>query len=310
VLIRQTILWTGLLTVIPLMAYPRTLGLGQFGFHPAFGLLEWALYYGVFRMLLPALTSGQRLLAAGFTVVYRLVCATLFAMLASVNQHAGWLDTMAIGMWSYPFAMLPQIIGAPLVLLSVWKHVFAERPAAPVRTAPHRRVHVSKPPARQRPLPTAVGALHAAPRSAGSSGSFRAKQEERSFDDAVSYVGEYTGVRMCWLVDMDGLPLAFWQKQDYTGTVEFWAPISIDIIDYHRNRLANGGDARPERVEVRFDAGRVILEAAGEFWLGVLTERDTDELVNVRLSQAHDMVLKYLQERRATYADLQEAHYV
>lgn len=305
--IRQTILWTGALTVVPLVAYPRTFGLGQLGFHPVFGVFEWALYFAVYFVMLPHLTNAQRVLASGFTVVYRLVCAALFAFLAALNHEIGWVDTMAVGMWSYPLAVIPHVIAAPLVLHGVWKLLFAEETGRQA-TVPSRR-----PVARTRltsPLPTAIGALQATPRRAERPNADPIRPEERTLDDAVSYVGGYTGVRMCWVVDTEGLPLAFWQRQDYTGAVEFWAPISIEVVDFHRRRLSNGGEARPERIEVRFDAGRMIVEAAGQYWLGVLTDRDADELVGVRMSQAQDMVLKYLQERRATYAGLQEAHYV
>ena len=54
--IRQTILWTGVLAVIPLVAYPRVFGLGMFEFHPVFGLLEWGLYFAAFMALLPSLS--------------------------------------------------------------------------------------------------------------------------------------------------------------------------------------------------------------------------------------------------------------
>jgi hypothetical protein len=132
----------------------------------------------------------------------------------------------------------------------------------------------------------------------------------RTFDDAVNYVGEYTGVRMSWLVDRDGLTLACWQRQDYTGALEFWAPVSVEMVEFDRRWLSVGGEVNPQRMEVRTDGGRLIIEAAGDFWLGVLTDRDADELIGVRLSQARDMVNKHLQERRTRFAGLQEAHYV
>lgn len=303
--IRQTILWTGALAVIPLVVYPRTLGLGQFEFHPVFGLLEWALYFTIFIAALPSLSMPQRVLASGFTVVYRLVCAAMFAALAALNNDFGLVDTMAVGMWSYPLALLPHIIAAPFVMRGVWKLVFTEAPQR-IRLAgfqPRRQ------PARRAPVPTAVGTRHAAG-SSGTSSRNAVHAESPDFDDAVSYVGGYTGVRMCWVVDGEGLPLAFWQRQEYTSAVEFWAPASIEIVDFDRRALSVGGDVQPAHVEIRFEAGKLILHAAGEYWIGVLTDRDADELVGVRLLQARDMVLKHLQERRASYAGLQEAHYV
>jgi hypothetical protein len=278
----------------------------MFGFHPVFGLLEWGIYFAVFLAILPALSMTERVLASGFTVVYRLVCAAMFAVLAALNNDYGLADTMAVGMWSYPLAVVPHVIAAPLVMRGIWKLVF---PAAPQRARLSGFQPKSRP-VRRTPLPTAIGALHAASSPSHGSGRAAVRDESPNFDDAVSYVGGYTGVRMCWVVDNDGLPLAFWQRQDYTGAVEFWAPTSIEVVDFNRRVLSVGGDVMPQHVEVRFEAGRLVLHAAGEFWIGILTDRDADELVGVRLSQARDMVLKQLPERRAIYAGLQEAHYV
>jgi len=86
--------------------------------------------------------------------------------------------------------------------------------------------------------------------------------------------------------------------------------MSLEIVEFDRRCLSVGGEVHPQRVEVRTDAGRIILEAVGEFWLGVLTDRDADELIGVRLSQSREMILKQLQERRTQYMGLQEARYV
>jgi hypothetical protein len=305
--IRQTILWTGVLAVIPLVAYPRIFGLGMFGFHPVFGLLEWGLYFAAFIALLPSLSMAQRVLASGFTVVYRLTCAAMFAVLAALNNDFGLADTIAVGMWSYPLAVLPHVIAAPLVMRGIWKIVY---PATPQRTRLAGFQTRNRPATRETPVPTAVGALHAATTPAVASNRTSVRSESPSFDDAVSYVGGYTGVRMCWVVDNEGLPLAFWQRQDYTGAVEFWAPKSIELVEFNRRTLSVGGEVLPQHVEVRFEAGRLSLQAAGEYWIGLLTDRDADDLVGVRLTQAREMVLKHLQERRDVYTGLQEAHYV
>ncbi len=304
--IRQTIIWTGVLAVIPLVAYPRAFGLGMFEFHPVFGLLEWGLYFAAFLALLPWLTVPQRILASGFTVVYRLLCAVMFAALAALNNDYGLADTMAVGMWSYPLALLPQVIAAPLVMRAVWKLIYPPVPQRGHLAGFQSRNRT----ARHAPVPSAVGARPAAAKSAALPNRAVVRSESPDFDDAVSYVGGYTGVRMCWVVDTEGLPLAFWQRQDYTGAVEFWAPMSVELVEFNRRTLSVGGAVLPQHIEVRFDAGRLVLQSAGEYWIGVLTDREADDLVGVRLTQAKEMVLKHLQERRDVYAGLQEAHYV
>ncbi len=307
VIIRQTILWTGVLAVIPLIAYPRDFGMGMFSFHPVFGLVEWGIYFAAFITMLPKLTALQRVLASGFTVVYRLTCALMFATLAALNNDFGLADTVAIGMWSYPLALIPQVIAAPFVMRSVWGLIYPETPQRRQPAALSSTGNLSR---RRTPIPGAVGALHAAATSAMPSTRTSIRTETPDFDDAVSHVGSYTGVRMCWVVDSEGLPLAFWQRQDYTGAVEFWAPMSVELVEFNRRLLSVGGEVLPQHVETRFEAGRLMLQAAGEYWIGVLTDRDADDLVGVRLTQAKDMVLKHLQERRDVYAGLQEDHYV
>lgn len=305
-IIRQTILWTGMLAVIPLLTFPRTFGLGSFAFHPVFGLLEWGLYFALFVALLPWLNTPQRLLASGFTVVYRLTCAALFGVLAALNNDFGLVDTMAVGMWSYPMAVLPHVICAPLAMRSVWSAVYPQRPPRGRLAGFQRR----RRPVRPMVVPAAVGARYTAATSAVPSKRTTVHKETPDFDDAVSHVGGYGGVRMCWVVDSEGLPLAFWQRQDYTGAVEFWAPMSIELAEFNRRMLSVGGEVLPQHIETRFEAGRLVMQAVDEYWIGVLTDRDTDDLIVVRLTQARDMVLKHLQERRGAYAGLQEDHYV
>jgi len=306
--VRQTILWTGVLAVAPLLLYPKTFGIGHFGFHPAIVLVEWCLYFAALLFVAPMLQASQRVIAAGMTVVYRLACACLFAGLAAFNNDFGFTDTVAVAMWSYPFTVLLHIGAAPFVLAPVWRLAFAP-------PAPKARFAMS-PATAAKPRPSVAAAFsssraavtHVRPSALRPQSHPNVPQPEQipDYDAAVAYVGEYSGIRMCWLVDHEGLPLAFWQRQDYTGAVDYWAPISMEIIGFDRNCLSVGGEVEPQRVEIRTRAGRVILEAVDEFWLGVLTDHEVDDLVGVRLSQARDMISKFVQRRRENYAVLQE----
>jgi predicted regulator of Ras-like GTPase activity (Roadblock/LC7/MglB family) len=134
---------------------------------------------------------------------------------------------------------------------------------------------------------------------------------EPSFDDAVSYVGEYAGVRLCWIVDRDGLPIAVWQRQLYTGDADFWAPVSIEMIDFHRHRLSNGGDeCQPDRLEVRTNQGRLVVESVRDMWLGVLTDPDADDLISVRITRAREMIARHLHAEGGPTVAAGEVQYV
>ncbi len=303
--VRQTILLTGALSVLPLLPYPNTFGMGMLGAGPWLGAVETLLYLGILSLLARWLTAPQLIVGAVLTFAYRAALGAASGSLLAASNNVPWGESVSLTLWSYPIAVFPHILAAPLVVRSILKAFWdEERPYSRRRAMPVTASTVSRRAdglARTEPTPRIV--QHAATARA-------VTHNMPALDNAMSYIGEYDGVRMCWLVDHEGLPLASWQRQEYTGSVEFWAPISVEIVEFNRRCLSAGGDVRPLRVEVRTDAGRIILETAGEFWLGVLTDRETDELIGLRLSQSREMILKHLQERCAQYSGLQEARYV
>lgn len=304
-IVRQTILLTGALSVLPLLPYPNTFGMGMLGAAPWLGAVETLLYLGILSIIARWLTAPQLVAGAVLSFAYRVGVGSASGTLMSISNNMPWTAAMGLTLWSYPIAVFPHFIAAPLVMRSILRAIWSEVPQR----------------SRRRPVPSAFPASSrraessvrpdTAPRIVQNAAAARSFSHHLpGLDDAVTYVGEYDGVRMCWLVDHEGLPLAIWQKQEYTGNVDFWAPISVEIVDFNRRCLSVGGDVKPLRVEVRTDAGRIILETAGDYWLGVLTDRETDELIGLRLSQSREMILKHLQERCAQYAGLQEARYV
>jgi hypothetical protein len=66
----------------------------------------------------------------------------------------------------------------------------------------------------------------------------------------------------------------------------------------------------PDRLELRTNQGKLVLEAVRDLWLGVLTDPESDELINVRITRARDMVARYLQASGGPVAVPGEVHYV
>jgi hypothetical protein len=97
----------------------------------------------------------------------------------------------------------------------------------------------------------------------------------------------------------------------YTGDADFWAPISIEMVDFHRSRLSTGGDVcLPERLEVRTNQGRLVVESVRDVWLGVLTDPDADELISVRITRAREMIAKHLHAESGQAVAAGEVQYV
>lgn len=299
--------YSALLILIPLVLYPRGFGFPPLDLNPAVGVFEWAFYVAVLSMSAGRLPFSTRVVAAGFTVVFRLGLGATSGCLIGWVHNLPWSQVVVEAMWSYPLALIPQVLAVAVITSPLWEHLMSVRPSPRMaRRAAHRvRPSFATAHAASR---TAFAPAASASRVASAS---NALTHEPSFDDAVSYVGEYSGVRLCWIVDRDGLPVAVWQRQHYTGDADFWAPVSVEMVDFHRHRLSTGGDAcRPERIEIRTNQGRLVVEAVRDVWLGVLTDSDADDLISVRITRAHDMIAKHLHAESGQIAAAGEVQYV
>lgn len=301
---KRIVVYSALLVLIPLVLYPKLFGFPPLDLNPAVGIFEWAFYVAVLSMSAGRLPFSTRVVAAGFTVVFR------FAIGAVSGSLIGWVHDLPVSqtvvetMWSYPMAVIPHVLASAVITSPLWEHLMSVRPGRRVGRRPGRPAFAT----------TAVApAMVFAPAASASrvASTANALTHEPSFDDAVSYVGEYSGVRLCWIVDRDGLPIAVWQRQHYTGDADFWAPVSIEMIDFHRRRLSMHGDScQPDRLEVRTNQGRLVVEAVRDVWLGVLTDTDADELISVRIARAHDMIAKHLHAEGGQIVAAGEVQYV
>ncbi len=299
-------IYSALLVLVPLVLYPRGFGFPALDLNPAIGLLEWAFYVAVLSLSASRLPFSTRVVAAGFTVLFRFTIGAIAGWLVGFAHGVPQSETVVGMMWSYPMALIPHVLFAAVITSPLWENLMSTQPSRQSPRATGRTKFVS--PALS-PSTVRTNSHNAtASRVASVAG---ALNQEPSFDDAVSYIGEYTGVRLCWIVDRDGLPIAVWQRQMYTGDADFWAPVSVEMIDFHRQRLSTGGDVcQPDRLEVRTNQGRLVVESVRDVWLGVLTDPDADELISVRITRAREMIAKHLQAEGGLTIAAGEVQYV
>lgn len=305
-IVQRLAIYSALLVLVPLVLYPRGFGFPALDLNPAIGLLEWAFYVAVLSLSASRLPFSTRVVAAGFTVLFRFTIGATSGWLVGIAHGVPQSQTVVEMMWSYPLALIPHVLFAAVITSPLWENLMSAQPS-------HRSPRVSGRPKFVSPAlsPAAVRAnSHNATASRVASAAVTLNQEP-SFDDAVSYIGEYSGVRLCWIVDRDGLPIAVWQRQMYTGDADFWAPVSVEMIDFHRERLSTGGDiCQPDRLEVRTNQGRLVVESVRDVWLGVLTDPDADELISVRITRAREMIAKHLHAESGLTVAAGEVQYV
>lgn len=305
-IVQRLTIFSALLILVPLVLYPRGFGFPAFDLNPAVGLLEWVFYVTVLSLSAAHLPFSTRVVAAGFTVVFRLTIGVVSGWLTALAHNLPQSQTVVEMMWSYPLALIPHVLSAAVVTTPLWQYLMSAQASQ----------RIARPSTRPKFVTPALspGDIRTQSHTASASrlaGITSALTQEPSFDDAVSYIGEYSGVRLCWIVDRDGLPIAVWQRQMYTGDADFWAPVSIEMIDFQRNRLSIGGEVcQPDRFEVRTNQGRLVVEAVRDVWLGVLTDPDADELISVRITRAREMIAKHLHAESGQTVAAGEVQYV
>ena len=69
------------------------------------------------------------------------------------------------------------------------------------------------------------------------------------------------------------------------------------VYESIRSELIRTGNAHLRRFELSLSDHRLVVERVEPFYLAVLFDHATDELVNVRIAQAVDMVKKYAEHK-------------
>jgi predicted regulator of Ras-like GTPase activity (Roadblock/LC7/MglB family) len=297
--IRQAILLSATISVFPLIVYPATFGIPAFSLHPLHAFAEWGVYFLVYLALRVSIPVRRIFMAAGVTVLFRIGIGLVLAVLVWLMHEVPLDKAVPQCLWEYPPAFILHIAFSPFVLLPLFNRTWARGVRFSIG-AGKRRVAA----------PSAVGFSFAGQASAPSSTRSVSENDDVSFDAACSWVGEYSGVRMSIVVDDDGLVVAQWTRQSYSQGAEFWAPMVIEMIRFHRRWPPADESIDLRRLELETASGRLLVRRVAPFWLVVQTEADAGELVQVRIAQAVEMIEKYYHDRYRTVspAGLEVSH--
>lgn len=279
-------------SAVPLVYYPNVFGwtgAGQGG--PGFFVVEFAYYLLAFQFLLSREPLPHRMKAATVALVFRLGVGTVFGILAGGLFEAGIGATMADGISRYLPAVLLHAAIVPFLLSPVFRF---------------RELRKSRSSA------SAVEAPARAPKAAASSESHAYTHGEHipDFDAAVSHVASYSTVGLALLVDEEGLCVA--RAARGTADSDLWAPV-VNLL-YHATlkELRRTPDADVRRLQLSLSRERLVVERVEPFYLAVLCDQNTDDLVNVRITQAVEMIRKYYEHkyRKAAPQGAAEVAYV
>ncbi len=302
---------TVLVLIVPLFVFPR-----QFGTELARGSLVNALYelvYYGFVMFLAnrQVTLLQLIQVSGVCLIFRLAMGALFGLLVSALYSMGLSISLQLGMTSYLPAILFHVAVAPFVLWPVARDLIRPkklRRAAPSGTAEARNLEIggtSIAISRERGVVSDstpqsvpdVQEVEDSPEQAAveEPAVSLAGSDTTGFDRATYYIGEHGSVNVAAVVDFEGLLLSNFRRGE--ADPEEWAPMALLLAEANRKVLGKVTSGLPERLDLLVGGDRLVIVRQDWYSLVVVADRQTDDFLNIRISQGMEIIRKYVEER-------------
>ncbi|MBD3404084.1 hypothetical protein GF420_14425 [candidate division GN15 bacterium] len=302
--------------ILPLAVFPEQFGM-QLGRAALVYLFYEVVYYGFVAYLFHRRGSLIQLAqVAGMCLVFRLALGAVFGLIIAAMYGMHLSVSLALGLSSYlpvvvfhvavtPFILKPivdQIIKVSTRRRFVITPLTDDEPEAGPPSAGQPQVPVSndnrasgtETPMYESHRPEATG-----PQRSTSAPAISA--DTNGFERAVRYIGEHGSVYLAAIIDSEGLLMANFYRGEYEP--DDWAPLALLFYESNQRVLARNGLTNPDRVDLRLDDRRVVTARQNEYSLMVVADRQSDDVLNIRISQGLEIIAKYVTERYASMQD-------
>jgi len=330
--IRQVILFALILLIAPMVAFPEMFGMKLAELTVLNFMFELVFYGFVLFFFNRRQTLVQMIQAAGVCLGARLVLGVAFSLLITAAYSLNVRIALTLGVSSYLPAVLLHIAAMPFVLRPIVMpmlktsrsrraYVLAgtnsrgagsqepsrepsvppRRPAfagvpktsrpAQLRSVTPKPAEPRKPRSKEDYEPISLRPKRHTARSTAGSG----VKEPSAFEKAVNYIGEHGSVKVAAVVDLEGLLLANFCR----GGVEAdeWSPYAPVFFAQNEIVLERTEISNPEKIDIIMSDHRLTVARDSAFYLMVLAERQADDLLGIRITQAMEMIRKYISER-------------
>lgn len=293
---RLMLLISSVLIVIPMVIFPAKLGTELSSGSFVYAIFE-ILYYGViFFILRPASNLFQLFQGASFTFLCRIVIGSVFGLLVSVMYDVGFTAALTLGVSKYLPAIILHVAFAPIITKPFYYAILGEASGDELYRDKKRRTAFQSPTATSQIIvkPNAV-----IPREVvieEPQATVMVEKGADGFARAVKYIGEHHSVKLATVVDYEGLTMSSFSRND--ADVEEWAPLALLFNEANTRVLNRLSDVTgPERLDITFGQDRLYAIKVSQFTLLVLSDREDDDLLGIRLAQGSDIISKYVSER-------------
>jgi predicted regulator of Ras-like GTPase activity (Roadblock/LC7/MglB family) len=276
---RLLILLGFFLAVVPLAFFPNDLGVKidttPFLVFP----FEMLWYFLVYLLLFSELPVSVPFLYGLITLGLRLLIGAVFGMLLYIMFPLETISLMNVGIFTYFPALLIQATLLPFVVKISLGNTIEE--SWKERKRPKKVFLSSFQPSEEKKDIIAE----------------KPEKIQVDLEAALDYVKEYSGVEGVILLDQEGLVVA--NRVNSGWDEEEIAPLALLLRKINSRELGKIDTSPVERMELLSQKLWISLNNIGGFTLVSLAHRSTDELLNIRILKAVEMIRKYLDEKYA-----------
>lgn len=316
---RRIVLYSLVALIVPLVAFP-----GQFGMElmrPSFmnAMYEIVFYGMIVFLFYRRVRLLQLLQAAGTCLVFRFILGAAFGLLVGLVYNMDFKLSVTLGLASYLPAIFLHALATPFIMKPVIEQICATSGTRPARTPVSPRASTTERPGTK--TEPAVHPAHARtnqdaaasvktepvwgggrpvkqprPPAAADTGKVApATGQMNGFEKAIQYLGEHGSVELACAVDHEGLSLARFSRGDIDP--DEWVPLTDWFVKNNSTILDRFALPRPDKVDLLLPNKRVIVATQGSRSVMVVAERQSDEVLNIRINQAMEMISRYVAER-------------
>lgn len=298
----QILLLSVIILMVPLFYFPSKFGLDLASGSFIYSFFEIAFYGFIFYFLRPGVSLAQLFAGAGATFLYRIIIGTLFGGLLALLYQMDFAVSLTLGISKYLPAIFLHIIAAPFIMKPVFTSIIGEQKVSHRAGRPSpssKRQKSAQPGSARQSAMTEEKAFESFTRwgsKESSSPGHSVTYDTNGFERAVKYLGEHHAVLVATVVDQEGLTMARFSRPG--SDVEKWAPLALPFHRVNENIIKrNARQNKIEKLDLAFDGSRLIISRVASFDLMILANREEDELLNIRIAQAADIIKKYISER-------------
>lgn len=282
--IRIVTLFSLIIVLVPLMIH----GLSPEKF--SFSILNGRVYalflfefiwYSILLLIMLRLASASVIFVEALgCMFYRLCLGVAFGLLIMIGGGVSLQSALNKGIWSYAPVVLIHIIFTPFVLKGFFNQIVLQdmRKKKILYETSERDIPVAKP---------------AENKDAAVEPS--SETERVDWIAPLRYVKEYSGVEGVFLVDNEGLIVA--RATDKEIDDEKLAPFMLGLEEVNNRALKKINEKRVNRIELHTSNRWINLTRIFNLILVTVANRYTDDLLNVRIVQAAEMIRKYMKKR-------------